>query len=192
MEDALFVQERMKAATSMLNAKLVEFRLAEDQGQRREFYETTMKRRDEMAERLRREYVQVANQLGALLEELAAIDADVLQANTRIPSDLPRLDLVEHICRPGPAPHSMPAYLTSVVIPAWDQKRVPIWGPGLSIFDNRPQFNRDTEEADVTVSANETPNAGEVHLTPEPRPGPARSPDALASPVGHSKQGEAA
>ncbi|MEF2551318.1 hypothetical protein VQ042_08060 [Aurantimonas sp. A2-1-M11] len=179
VEDASFIQERMTKAAAVLREKLGEFKEAEEQAQLTKIYKAAIAKRDAASARLKAEYRDLANKLGALLEEVAAADREVDAANYRLPAGGNRIMGVEQHARPGWHHSSRP--LVRMDIPSFSRTGRPemIWG-------------RDNSIAGTRVFDPETTNAEKVHLTPKPRPGPARSPDALASPVGNSKQGEAA
>jgi len=179
MEDASFVQERMAKAAAVLREKLSEFRSDEEQAVLLKIYNAAIAKRNFASARLKAEYRDLANRLGDVLADVAAADREVEASNRRLPAGANRIMDVEQHARPGTS--AMTRRLVRMDIPAFSPsgRREMIWGSDGSLAATR-------------VYIPETTNAEKVNLTPKPRPGPARSPDALASPVGNSKNEEAA
>lgn len=170
MDDALFNRDRWQKAAETIRESVERFHRENAEREAVERYEESRRRMEDAAQVLSAEYVGLANRLGAILGEMAEANRRMRRANAGLKALKPiGTPVVGEMYRDLVAAARLPAL----------RARNPIFGMSKGAV---PALEFHPE---VT-------NAGEAHLTPEPRPGPARSPDALASPVGNSMKEEAA
>lgn len=133
-EDAIFDAERMTRAAVSLREALTAFEASEAQERRRGVYDAARARRDAIVDRVRARYSVLANEIGELMAEMKAADADVLRANETKPNGadhLAGLDMVLRGFHPGVGDITSRASLPdAVALPGLSSPSAIIWRCG--------------------------------------------------------------
>lgn len=190
-EDATFTMERMVQAARVLQAKREEFREAEDQANLRKVYDATLARREAIAERVRKEYPALANQLGSIVAEIVATDEAIRRINKRLPHDAETIgQYVEECARPvadGHAAREINGHRIAECVshlPSLEIGGTSIWGRTALVGNVRVHaFTPETP-------ASETPNAEEARSNAKAasKAGEAPASGGQTSPVSNLKE----
>jgi len=170
MDDALFSRDRWQKAAETIRESVERFHRENAEREAVERYDESRRRMEDAAQVLSTEYLGLANRLGAILGEMAEANRRMRRANAGLKALKPiGTPVVGEMYRDVVAAARLPA-----------------------LRAGKPIFGMSKGAVPALEFHPEVTNAEKVHLTPKPRPGPARSPDAVASPVGNSIEEEAA
>ncbi|KAB0676710.1 hypothetical protein [Aureimonas leprariae] len=158
-EDAAFEAERMAEAAKLLRAALDRFRADEEQDRRQAVYDDAIAKRDAAAEKLKA-YPELANAIGAILEEVVAADNAVLMARSQMPNGVAGIADVDTVARGRPS-NSLTMQLANIKLPALRHGAPDIWGRNQIGTALVPVFNPEPTDADEAGHYAASDRAGE-------------------------------